>query len=77
MGVGRGLTGRKVHSRLSESGVGGVGGDRRSGHERLASGQSGSSPRRLPPASRRFVGLKLDARSAIGDRLRRVVYLRA
>lgn len=78
MGTGRGDTGRNVHSSESESGVPGVEGVRRSlVHMRLDSGESASSQRRLPPTRLgRLTGLKDDARMAIGDRLRRVVYLR-
>lgn len=72
-----------MHSRESESGVGGVEGVRRSGQGRLLSGESASSPRRLLPSEGRALddsdtetGLNEDARIAIGERLRRVVYLR-
>lgn len=77
MGCARGDTGRKVHSKESESGVPGVEGVRRSVHILLGRGESGSSHRRLPAsAPPRPTGLKLDARIAIGERLRRVVYFR-
>lgn len=46
-------------------------------HIRLESGESASSHRRLPGSMLgRPMGLKLDARICIGDRLRRVVYFR-
>lgn len=76
MGCARGDTGLKVHSRESESGVPGVEGVSRPVHIRLETGESPSSYRRFP-VSRwvgRLTGLKLHG--AIGDRLRRVVYLR-
>lgn len=78
MGWARGETGLKVHSRESESGVPGVEGVRRSDvHMRLDSGESASSQRRLPGSRLgRLTGLKLDARIAMGERLRRVVYFR-
>lgn len=77
MGSARGDTGRNVHSE-SESGVPGAPGARRSVHGRLQAGASPSAQRRLLTryAGRGFTGLKLDARIWIGDRLRRVVYLR-
>lgn len=43
-------------------------------HIRLESGESASSQRRLPPRKLGRTGLKLDARMAMGDKLRRVVY---
>ena len=78
MGCARGETGLKVHSSESESGVPGVDGVSRSEvHIRLDSGESASSQRRLPGSMfGRLTGLKLDARMAIGDKLRRVVYFR-
>lgn len=78
MGCALGDTGLKVHSKESESGVPGVEGVRRSVHIRLDSGESSSSQRRLHGMIRvgRLTGLKLDCRIALGERLRRVVYLR-
>lgn len=78
MGCTRGETGLNVHSSESESGVPGVEGVSLSDvHIRLESGESASSQRRLPGSMLgRLTGLKLDARIAIGDKLRRVVYFR-
>lgn len=46
-------------------------------HIRLERGESASSHRRLPDSMfGRLTGLKLDARIAMGDKLRRVVYFR-
>ncbi|KAF9412253.1 hypothetical protein HW555_009196 [Spodoptera exigua] len=73
-----GETGLNVHSKESESGVPGVEGVSLSEvHIRLESGESASSQRRLPDSMfGRLTGLKLDARIAMGDKLRRVVYFR-
>lgn len=67
-----------MHSKESESGVPGVEGVSLSEvHIRLDRGESASSHRRLPDSMfGRLTGLKLDARIAIGDKLRRVVYFR-
>lgn len=55
----------------------GVEGVRRSVHIRLETGESASSHRRLVTMYEgRLMGLKLEARIWIGDRLRRVVYFR-
>lgn len=77
MGMCRGDTGLKVHSRESESGVPGVEGVSLSDvHMRFDSEVSESSQRRFPTSTLgRLTGLKLDARSAMGDRLRLVVNL--
>lgn len=72
-GASRGDTGRKVQSSASMPGAGGVA---RPVHSRLP-GAASSPPRaRLPPSTVGRTGLKDDARRAMGDRLRRVVYLR-
>lgn len=76
MGCARGETGLNVHSRESESGVPGVDGVSLSDvHIRLESDESASSHLLFPPRKLgRLTGLKLEARMAMGERLRLVVY---